>query len=116
MSPTSSVSILLTQAQRIVTAELLPTLSDRLKLEEKNQRKISFTSEELKSIQQKAVAARCTAENGMKRHSLKTLAALEAMQNIFKSLPMRPMIGMKKCCGGEGSLNQRSSMQVRRQN
>jgi hypothetical protein len=67
VSPTSSVSILLTQAQRIVTAELLPTLSDRLKLEEKNQRKIPFTSEELKSIQQKAAAARSTAENGMKR-------------------------------------------------
>ncbi len=53
----SSVSILLTQAQRIVTADLLPTISDRLKLEEKNQRKISFTSEELKPIQQKAAAA-----------------------------------------------------------
>ena len=67
---TSSVSILLTQAQRIVTAELLPTLANRLKLEEKNQRKISFSSEELKFVQQKAAAARSTAENGMKRHSL----------------------------------------------
>ena len=66
----SSFNILLTQAQRIVTAELLPTLSDRLKLEEKNQRKISFSSEELKSIQQKAAAARTHAKDGMKRHSL----------------------------------------------
>ena len=65
------IYILLTQAQRIVTAELLPMISDRLKLEEKNQRKILFTSEELKSIQQKAAAARSTAENGMKRHSLR---------------------------------------------
>ena len=71
MSPTSSVSILLTQAQRIVTADLLPALADRLKLEEKNQRKISFTTEELKSIQQKASAARSDAKDGMKRHSLR---------------------------------------------
>ena len=67
----SSFNILLTQAQRIVTAELLPTLADRLKLEEKNQRKILFTSEELNSIQQKASAARSTAKSGMKRHSLR---------------------------------------------
>lgn len=66
----SSVSILLTQAQRIVTAELLPTLADRLKFGEKNQRNISFTSEELNSIQQKASAARTHAKDGMKRHSL----------------------------------------------
>ena len=71
MSPTSSVSILLTQAQRIVTADLLPALADRLKLEEKNQRKISVTTEELKSIQQKASAARSDAKDGMKRHSLR---------------------------------------------
>ena len=65
------IYILLTQAQRIVTADLLPALADRLKLEEKNQRKISFTSEELKSIQQKAAAARIHAKDGMKRHSLR---------------------------------------------
>ena len=69
--PQSSINLLLTQAQRIVTAELLPTLADRLKLEEKNQRKISFTSEELKSIQQTASAARTHARDGMKRHSLR---------------------------------------------
>jgi hypothetical protein len=68
---TSSVSILLTQAQRKVTADLLPKLSDRLKLDEKNQRKISFTSEELNFIQQKAAAARTHAKDGMKRHSLR---------------------------------------------
>ena len=84
---TSSVSILLTQAQRIVTADLLPTLADRLKLDEKNQRKISFTSEELKSIQQKAAAARTHAKDGMKRHSLRHIAdaiakALEDSEGI----------------------------------
>ncbi len=71
----------------IVTAELLPTFSDRLKLEEKNQRKISFSSEELKSIQQKSAAARSTAENGMKRHSLRHIVdaiakALEDSEGI----------------------------------
>ena len=70
MSSTVSVSILLTHAQRIVTAEFLPKLADRLKLDEKNSRTISFTSEELKKIQQTAETARHRSDNGMKRHSL----------------------------------------------
>ena len=48
----------LSQAQRIATAEVLPELTDRLKLEEKNPRKIPFTVEELKSIQKTVHAAR----------------------------------------------------------
>jgi hypothetical protein len=64
------IHILLTQAQRIVTADLLPKLADRLKLGEKNSRTISFTSEELKKIQQTAETARHRSDNGMKRHSL----------------------------------------------
>ena len=74
MSSDSSVFILLTQTQRIVTAELLPTLADRLKLEEKNSRKICFTSEELTTIRQTAESARQRSDNGMKRNSLRHVA------------------------------------------
>ena len=74
VSPRSSVYILLTQTQRIVTAELLPTLAERLKLGEKNPRKIRFTSEELKSIQQTAETARSHADTGMIRNSLRHVA------------------------------------------
>ncbi len=74
MSPRSSVFILLTQTQRLVTAELLPTLADRLKLGEKNSRKIRFTSEELTTIRQTAESARQRSDNGMKRNSLRHVA------------------------------------------
>ena len=64
----SSKKVLFTQAQRKVVADLLPKLSDRLKLDEKNSRTISFTAKELQSIQQKAEAARSNAETGMIRN------------------------------------------------
>ena len=79
MSPRSSLFILLTQTQRIVTAELLPTLADRLKLEEKNSRKICFTSEELTTIRQTAESARQRSDNGMKRNSLRHVADAATM-------------------------------------
>lgn len=64
-------NVLLTAAQRKVVADLLPKLADRLKLDEKNSRTISFTTKELESIRDKAEAARLHAENGMKRNSLR---------------------------------------------
>lgn len=64
-------SVNLTQAQRKIVADLLPKLADRLKLDEKNPRKISFTPKELKSIRKKAEAARPHAQNGMIRNSLR---------------------------------------------
>ncbi len=67
----SSHILPLSQAQRIATAEVLPELADRLKLNEKNPRKIPFTVEELRSIQKTVQAARSHAENGMKRTSLR---------------------------------------------
>jgi len=67
----ASHNIGLTQAQRIVTAEVLPEFADRLKLDEKNPRKIAFTVEELESIQEKVQAAQLSPENGMKRNSLR---------------------------------------------
>jgi hypothetical protein len=68
---TQSSSISFSQAQRKVVADLLPKLADRLKLDEKNPRTISFTLRELESIQDKAKAARPNAQNGMIRNSLR---------------------------------------------
>ena len=45
-------NVLLTAAQRKVVADLLPKLADRLKLDEKNPRTISFTAKELESIRE----------------------------------------------------------------
>jgi predicted RNA methylase len=58
-----TLNVLLTAAQRRVVADLLPTLADRLKLDEKNPRTVSFTAKELESIRQKAEAARPNADN-----------------------------------------------------
>ena len=63
--------ISLTQAQRRVVADLLPQFADRLKLDEKNPRTISFTNKELETIREKAEAARPHAQNGMVRNSLR---------------------------------------------
>jgi len=84
----SSHNLPLSQAQRIATAEVLPELTDRLKLEEKNPRKISFTVDELKSIQKSVHAARSHAENGMKRNSLR-----HVVQAISKALEVVDGIG-----------------------
>jgi len=65
-----SLNVLFTAAQRQVVADLLPELSDRLKLDEKNSRAISFTIEELTTVRDKAEVARRQADNGMKRNSL----------------------------------------------
>jgi hypothetical protein len=78
---------LLTAAQRQVVADLLPTLADRLKLDEKNPRTISFTAKELETIRQKAEVARPHAQNGMIRNSLRHVAdavtkALEEVEGI----------------------------------
>lgn len=64
-------TVLLTRAQRKVIADLLPTFTDRLKLDQKNPRTIPFTVKELESIRDKASAARPNAKNGIKRKSLR---------------------------------------------
>ncbi|TWU08367.1 Plasmid pRiA4b ORF-3-like protein [Stieleria varia] len=69
--PLKSINISFTLSQRKVVADLLPKLADRLKLDEKNPRTISFTPKELESIRDKAEAARPHAENGMIRSSLR---------------------------------------------
>jgi hypothetical protein len=82
-----SCNILLTAAQRQVVANLLPELTDRLKLDEKNSRAISFSSEELTTIRDKAESARRHADNGMIRNSLRHVVdaitkALEESEGI----------------------------------
>jgi hypothetical protein len=67
----SNSHILLTKAQRKVVADLLPKFAERLKLDQKNPRTISFTAKELETIRQKAEVDRPHAENGMKRNSLR---------------------------------------------
>jgi len=60
----------LTHAQRRAIAELLPNLVDRLKLGEKNQRVIPFTTGELQAIQTAVQEALTHPDSGMKRNSL----------------------------------------------
>ncbi len=62
-----------THAQRKAIADLLPKLAGRLKLDEKDSRTLSFTLEELQSIQQKANEAILNADNGMIRNSLRRI-------------------------------------------
>jgi len=78
----SSHNLPLSQAQRIATDEVLPELTDRLKLNEKNPRKIPFTVDELKSIHKTIHAARSHAENGMKRTSLRHV--VEAITKVLE--------------------------------
>lgn len=83
----TSIAVLLTQAQRKVVADLLPKLADRLKLDEKNSRTISFTAKELETIRLKAEAARSHADTGMVRNSLRHIVdavtkALEESEGI----------------------------------
>jgi len=86
-APETSISVLLTSAQRKVIADLLPKLGDCLKLDEKNSRTISFTSKELETIRQKAETARSHAGSGMVRNSLRHVVdavakALEESEGI----------------------------------
>ena len=87
--PTSrqQIPVNLTQAQRKAVALLLPDLTERLKLGEKNQRTIGFSPEESKEIIRKAQVAVRTADSGMVRNSLRCVIdlvahALENLQGI----------------------------------
>lgn len=77
-------NVLLTQAQRKVVADLLSKLADRLKLDERSPRSISFTAKELNSIREKAEAARPNAQNGMIRNSLRHVvdAVTKSLKNV----------------------------------
>ncbi len=72
----------LTHAQRKVLAAVLPTLADRLKIDEAASRTISFTFQELGDIAAKCQVAVPTAKNGMVRNSLRhiTETATKALE------------------------------------
>jgi hypothetical protein len=72
----SSRTLLLTHAQRKAVADLLPNLANRLKLDQKNSRTISFTTKEIETIEEKAEASRSHAPNGMVRNSLRHIVDL----------------------------------------
>ena len=77
----------LTLAQRIVVAGVFPTLSERLRLDEPNQRVVSLTLDELKVIRKGVAPAIRHADSGMKRTSLRhvlyiTSKAIEHFQGI----------------------------------
>jgi len=89
MMPTSrqQIPVNLTQAQRKAVALLLPDLTERLKLGEKNQRTISLSQDQAKEIIHKARAKVRHADSGMVRNSLRCVTdliiqALEESQGI----------------------------------
>jgi hypothetical protein len=66
-----TLNVRLTAAQRKIIAGFSPKLADRLKLDEKNSRTISFTAKELESIREKAEAALPHASDRILRNSLR---------------------------------------------
>jgi hypothetical protein len=76
-----------TLAQRIAVAEVIPDLSQRMRLDEPNQRMVSLTIEQLKTICMKVAPAIRHAGSGMKRASLRHVLyiaerAIENFQGI----------------------------------
>jgi len=76
-----------TLAQRIVVAEVFPDLSQRLRLDEPNQKMVPLSLDELKVICKKVAPAIRQADSGMKRTSLRhvldiTEKAIETFQGI----------------------------------
>jgi hypothetical protein len=61
----------LTLAQRKVVAEVFSQFSERLRLDERNERMVSFTLDEMRAIHQKARVGVHRADSGMKRTSLR---------------------------------------------
>ena len=70
----STFPLKLTEAQRKVVADIAPEFTERLKLNEKDQRTIQFSLDELKRINKLAEANKIRAKTGMKRVSLRHVA------------------------------------------
>ena len=82
-----TINVPFTCAQCKAIAEIVPDMADRLKLGEKKARTITFTSNELETIRQRAEQAIPKADTGMKRNSLRhivdaTTKAIEESQCI----------------------------------
>jgi hypothetical protein len=90
--PDQQFPLRLTLAQRKVVALVLPEYSGRLKLDETNQRIVSFTVNEMRQILDRARIGIRQADSGMKRASLRHVAyiaetAIEDSQGIGKIPP-----------------------------
>ena len=82
----------LTFAQRKAIAEIFPEFSERLRLDEPNQRLVSFSLDELRAIHQQARLSVGQADSGMKRNSLRhaahlTKEAFERFEGIGRITP-----------------------------
>lgn len=75
VSSTHTVTLGLTQAQRRVVGMLLPDILDRLCLDERKQRSISFAASEISDIARKAGIAAGQARSGVIRNSLQLIIA-----------------------------------------
>jgi hypothetical protein len=76
-----------TIAQRVVVAEVLPELSERMRLDESDQRVVALTVDEMKELRKRIAPAIRRVESGMKRNSLRhvldiTAKAVENFQGI----------------------------------
>ena len=80
-----------TLAQRIVVAEVFPKLSERLRLDEPNQRVVSLALDELKAICEGVAPAIGRATSGMKRASLRhVLDIVERAVEDFQGMGVIP--------------------------
>ena len=80
----STFPLNLTHAQRKVIADVLPTLTNRLKIDEAAARRISLTLAEMDEITAKCKAAEPKASNGMVRNSFRHVveAATDALERF----------------------------------
>jgi hypothetical protein len=74
--PEQRFPVRLTKAQRIVVAEMFSELSERLRLDEPDQRLVSLSLNEMMAIHQKARQSVGRSDSGMKRNSLMHVADL----------------------------------------
>jgi hypothetical protein len=80
--PEPHFPVRLTQAQRKIVAEVAPEMAKRLKLDEANQRTITFTLAELKSLKAKADTAVHKVTTGTVRNSFRHI--LDAVSQVLE--------------------------------
>ena len=89
-----------TFAQRKLIAELFPDFSDRMRLDEPNERLVSFSLDEMRALHQGSKLAIEHADSGMKRNSLRhvvfvTEHAIEDFQGIGRIPPKERLYQFK---------------------
>ena len=94
------IAVRLTLAQRVAVAELKPNLTERLRLNEKNERSFDFSIEEATAIKAAAGEAIHDAPTGMKRNSLRHImdklsAALDQLAAVGRVYQFK--ITLKDC-------------------